>query len=211
MPIAITRFFDEPEELASASRELVYQKKLPRNIVRAYQSSEGMVASLTTAGVAPQTAEAYDERMAQGGAVLLVVADYTPLGVARITRETLAKYGTADLGNIPEEATIKFAPRQRTSVLSGGPMMLTRMRDPSSTNYYMANWPIPHLTKSGGVRPIPLVSSNDRMASWPIGLLLPGSIRFGRFPHRNDVLGRTSSAHELAFLAEDGEAFGQGR
>lgn len=28
--------------------------------------------------------------------------------------------------------------------------------------------------------------------------------RFGRFPHRNEVLGRESSAEELAFLEEDG-------
>jgi uncharacterized protein (DUF924 family) len=34
--------------------------------------------------------------------------------------------------------------------------------------------------------------------------------RFGRFPHRNEVLGRESSAEEVAFLAEDGNAFGQG-
>jgi uncharacterized protein (DUF924 family) len=30
--------------------------------------------------------------------------------------------------------------------------------------------------------------------------------RFGRFPHRNAVLGRTSTAEELAFLAEGGFA-----
>lgn len=33
-------------------------------------------------------------------------------------------------------------------------------------------------------------------------------LRFGRFPHRNDLLGRTSSAAERAFL-EDGGRFGQ--
>jgi uncharacterized protein (DUF924 family) len=34
--------------------------------------------------------------------------------------------------------------------------------------------------------------------------------RFGRFPHRNAVLGRESTDDERAFLAEDSEAFGQG-
>ena len=34
--------------------------------------------------------------------------------------------------------------------------------------------------------------------------------RFGRFPHRNAVLGRPSTDDERAFLAEDGNAFGQG-
>ncbi len=31
--------------------------------------------------------------------------------------------------------------------------------------------------------------------------------RFGRYPHRNAILGRTSSAEELAFLAEPGSSF----
>ena len=31
--------------------------------------------------------------------------------------------------------------------------------------------------------------------------------RFGRYPHRNAILGRTSCAEELAFLAEPGSSF----
>jgi uncharacterized protein (DUF924 family) len=31
--------------------------------------------------------------------------------------------------------------------------------------------------------------------------------RFGRYPHRNAILGRTSSAQELTFLSEPGSAF----
>jgi len=34
--------------------------------------------------------------------------------------------------------------------------------------------------------------------------------RFGRFPHRNQVLGRVSTPAELAFLATQSTAFGQG-
>lgn len=34
--------------------------------------------------------------------------------------------------------------------------------------------------------------------------------RFGRFPHRNHVLGRTSTPDEAAFLETEGESFGQG-
>ena len=33
------------------------------------------------------------------------------------------------------------------------------------------------------------------------------SDRFGRYPHRNAILGRTSSAEELAFLSEAGSSF----
>ena len=31
--------------------------------------------------------------------------------------------------------------------------------------------------------------------------------RFGRYPHRNAILGRTSSAEELDFLSEPGSSF----
>ncbi len=31
--------------------------------------------------------------------------------------------------------------------------------------------------------------------------------RFGRYPHRNAVLGRSSKAEELAFLSEHGSSF----
>ena len=34
--------------------------------------------------------------------------------------------------------------------------------------------------------------------------------RFGRFPHRNAVLGRPGTTEEAAFLAADGNSFGQG-
>jgi uncharacterized protein (DUF924 family) len=31
--------------------------------------------------------------------------------------------------------------------------------------------------------------------------------RFGRYPHRNDILGRESTAEELAFLKEPNSSF----
>jgi uncharacterized protein (DUF924 family) len=31
--------------------------------------------------------------------------------------------------------------------------------------------------------------------------------RFGRFPHRNEILGRASTPEELAFLAQPGSSF----
>jgi uncharacterized protein (DUF924 family) len=31
--------------------------------------------------------------------------------------------------------------------------------------------------------------------------------RFGHYPHRNAILGRTSTAQELAFLAQPGSSF----
>lgn len=34
--------------------------------------------------------------------------------------------------------------------------------------------------------------------------------QFGRFPHRNEILGRTSTPEEIAHMAEGGKSFGQG-
>mgnify|MGYP001801433698 FL=1 len=181
MAKVITRFFDDLDALESVSTKLVTQKKLPRHIVRAYDDADGLVEALTAKGVAPSTAKAYHDRMGKGGAVLMVLADYTPLGVARITRETLAESGAADIGGISEEATIAYVPGKERSVLRGSPLMLSRRLDQDSTNYFMADRPIPHLIEKGP-GPDPIIPPHGRMASWPIGLLLPGSIRFGRFP-----------------------------
>ncbi|MEL7464660.1 MAG: PucR family transcriptional regulator [Pseudomonadota bacterium] len=181
MPVAITRFFNDPAELEAISKELVYKKRLPKHSVRAFRNAETLVASLTDEGVATETAEAYRALMEKGGEVLLVIADYKPLGVARITRERLAASGAADLGDIPEEATLAYMKVRRRSLLSGNPLLLSRERDPESTTYHMANWPFPLLTeKLEG--PEPIIPPHGRMASWPIGLLLPGSVRYGRFP-----------------------------
>ncbi|MEO9793984.1 MAG: hypothetical protein ABJ263_02510 [Tateyamaria sp.] len=181
MAKVITRYFDDLDELKSVTTELVKDKKLPRHIVRAYDDADGLVEALTAKGVVPGTAQAYQERMAKGGAVLMVLADYTPLGVARITRETLAESGAAALDGFPEEAVIPFKPGATSSVLSGGPLMLSRRLDQESSNYFMADRPVPHLTEKMPT-PDPVIPPHGRMASWPIGLLLQGSIRFGRFP-----------------------------
>ena len=37
----------------------------------------------------------------------------------------------------------------------------------------------------------------------------PAVARFGRFPHRNAVLGRDSTTEEQAYMAAGGESFGQ--
>jgi uncharacterized protein (DUF924 family) len=41
----------------------------------------------------------------------------------------------------------------------------------------------------------------------PAGRLAEIIDRFGRYPHRNAMLGRASSAEELAFLSEPGSSF----
>jgi len=194
MPKVITRFFDDLAELKSVSRELLYEKRFPPHIVRSFDNADSLVASLTSTGVEKETAEAYKKRMANGGAVLLVAADYTPLGVARITRETFAASAAVDIGDLVEEVSVKSAPpaggrgRGARSVLTGGPLMMTRRRDPESTTYHMADWPIPLLTKK--LRsPDPVIPRHGRMASWPIGLLVPGHKYMANFPFGHIVPG----------------------
>ena len=43
--------------------------------------------------------------------------------------------------------------------------------------------------------------------STPRYAIAPSSSGFGRFPHRNQILGRTSSPEEIAFLTEPGSSF----
>lgn len=47
------------------------------------------------------------------------------------------------------------------------------------------------------------VASNVRFAEAHRDIV----VRFGRFPHRNAILGRVSSAEEIAFLAQPGSSF----
>ena len=200
MPKVITRYFHDTDELESVRKELIFEKRLPRHIVQRYGDADSLVASLTSKGVAEATAEAYQKRLSAGGAVLLVEADATPLGVARITRETFAASGAADLGDLAEEAVVKSARPPRgggrgiRSVLPHGPLMLTRWRDRTSTNYYMANWPIPLLSKKlKGVEPV--IPRHGRMASWPIGLLVPGQKFMANFPFGHIVPGHKFMAN----------------
>ncbi|TQV71846.1 DUF924 domain-containing protein [Exilibacterium tricleocarpae] len=69
-------------------------------------------------------------------------------------------------------------------------------------------------------RAVQLYEQLERVAPPPFRGLLGGALdsarehlaliqRFGRFPHRNDVLQRTSSAEEIAYLDGGGKRFGQ--
>ncbi|MEM6374014.1 MAG: hypothetical protein AAF727_14710 [Pseudomonadota bacterium] len=181
MAKVITRFYDDVDEIKSVRKTLITDKKLPEYIVRTYHGADGLTEALTSKGVEKRTAQAYETRIEKGGAVLLVMADYTPLGVARITRETLAGSGAADMGDLPQEAIVPFVPGSARRVLRGGPLFLTRRLDRKRDNYFMADRPIPLLIDKQP-SPDPVIPPHGRMASWPIGLLLPGHKRYGRFP-----------------------------
>ncbi|MEM8959038.1 MAG: PucR family transcriptional regulator [Pseudomonadota bacterium] len=170
MTQVITRYFDSAGQARSVMDELLYRRRFSQNIVRLFDQADGLAQALTEADVDPATAQAYQNRMGSGGAVVMVRAGYKPLGVARITRQVLADMGAADLGGLSEEVSVKDPPYTGLSVYPDSPLFLTRRHDPKSTTYHMADWPIPLISRrkpfTGSIIP-----RNGHMANWPIPLL----------------------------------------
>lgn len=169
MTEVITRYFEDAAQARSAKYELIHRQRVSAGIVRLFDDAEGLADRLVEDDVRPKTARAYEKRLASGGAVLLVRAGYKPLGVARITRDVTSEQGASDLGDLEEDVYVKEAPRPRLSILSDHPHMLLRARDPDKTNYHMADWPIPLISRR---RPYTgsLLSPHARMAAFPLPL-----------------------------------------
>ncbi|MEM1066784.1 MAG: PucR family transcriptional regulator, partial [Pseudomonadota bacterium] len=191
----ITRYFDSAKQARAAKHELIHRRGLSVRIIDLFDSADGLAETLTDAHVEPETARAYAERVAQGGAVLLVRATYKPLGVAQTTRDVMREMGAANLGPLTEEVYVKDERGAGLSILTDHPHMLTRRRDPDSTTFHMADWPFPliirrkpfvasdvpgHRHMTSAFYPLlmdytPYVKSifprHARMANWPIPLL----------------------------------------
>ncbi|MDU8945560.1 PucR family transcriptional regulator [Ovoidimarina sediminis] len=143
MTVVITRYFDSAAQARSVKHELVHWRRFSLKILDLFESPRGLAAALQADHVEPETIRAYEERLANGGAVLLVRAGYKPLGVAQITRDVAAEMGAADMGDLVEEVYVKDEVRTATlSLLEDHPLLLSRPRDHKKTAYYMADWPI---------------------------------------------------------------------
>lgn len=176
MTQVITRYFESAARARLVEKELLFAR-FPRRILKVFNDADGLGHALAKAHVEPETIEAYTWRMEdKGGAVILVEAGHKPLGVARITRETMAKMGAVDLGNITEEVYVKDTISPRSSIRADHPLFLTRDRDPLNTNYHMADWPIPLISRRNPNMDS-LVRPHARMANWPIGLILRSNPR----------------------------------
>lgn len=181
MTKVITRYIEAASLATAVKNELLYRRRVPPSIVRTFSNAEGLADALIAADVDPDTAQKYQDNFAPGGTVLMIRAGYKPLGVAKMTRDVLAAMGATPLPGAVEEVAIKDQVRALPSLLEGGPLLMTRRRDPNSTRYHMADWPIPLLApRRPSVKPA--FPPHARMASWPIDLLLPGTKRYGRFP-----------------------------
>ena len=170
MTIVITRYFDSVDQAHAIREEMIRQRRFPRSIVDLYTDANGLAAALAAEKVEGETANAYQARMAGGGAVLLVRAGYKPLGVAQITREMTAKMGAADLGDVSEEFYYKDPIRPAVKVLEDHPLMMTMPGDPATSTYHMAEWPIPLISRR---KPFTdsIFPRHARMADFPIPLI----------------------------------------
>jgi hypothetical protein len=174
-----------------AERALVYEKQLSPTIVRVYDEADGLADTLIAANVLPETAQAYQTRMAKGGAVILVRAGYKPLGVSKITREVVSEMGAADLGDLNEAVFYKDERKRSLSILTEHPFMLTRLKDRKDKTYHMADWPIPLISKRKPYDEM-VIPRHGRMANFPIpliskrkpytGSIFPRHARMANFP-----------------------------
>lgn len=166
----ITRYFESVSTAREVKHELVQRQRFSVRILDVYREADGLADKLIKQHVDPATAAAYQDRMQSGGAVILVRAGYKPLGVAKIAREVMADMGAAEMGGLSEETFVRDVPNMTLSVMTDHPRFLSRDRDPDSTNFHMADWPFPLISRA---KPFTgsLIRPHARMADWPIPLL----------------------------------------
>ncbi len=177
----ITRYFAEADAAQRAMAEMVQFHRFSPRIIHIWTDASQLAGGLGKKQIAPATVQAYAQRLTSGGAVICVEAGYKPLRVAQTTRELTAELGAIPLDGVDEEVWVKDPPQFGGSILSDHPLLMTPRRDPGSTNYYMANWPIPLINRRKPSTQS-LFPRHARMASWPIGPLLPGHVRDGSIP-----------------------------
>ncbi|MEM8580323.1 MAG: PucR family transcriptional regulator [Pseudomonadota bacterium] len=208
MTQVITRYFDSADKALAVRFELVERRRFPLKILRYYDAADGLAETLVKADVAKATAKEYEKRVAKGGAVLMVRAGYRPLAVAKTTREVMSEMGAAELGKFSEEEFVPYDENPKSSVLQHHPHMLFRNRDPSDTDFRMADWPIPLISRRKPTT-VSVIEPHGRMASWPIGLLVPGRIRYGRFPFDHLIPGHKHQAGKpIAHLLPGSKRYG---
>jgi len=178
----ITRYFDSGEKARLVKHELVQRQKASPRIMEIFDTPKDMGEALGKAGVRHETIAEYEKRLADGGAVMIVKAGYKPLGIAKTTRDVMAAHGPVDLGDLIEEVVMKeeFDPLANTLLLDH-PLLMSRPRDPDSTTFHMANWPIPLISRRKPMTES-VIEPHAYMANRPIGHLVPHDVRYGRFP-----------------------------
>ncbi|MEM7717743.1 MAG: PucR family transcriptional regulator [Pseudomonadota bacterium] len=165
----ITRYFPSIDRARAARKDMLFIKRFPPAIIHLYETTEGTADALDEYSVDPATRDAYLSRMASGGAVLLVRAGFRPLDVAQSTRDTMAELGAADMGDLIEEVKIKESHRHASSIDPDHALIMSNRRDPDPTNNFMANWPLPLISRRKPYT-YALIEPHARMADvfWPL-------------------------------------------
>lgn len=164
----ITRYFEDANVARAVRHELVQRNRFSPKILDSHYSADGLANKLITGGVHAETARVYQDKMASGGAVILVRAGYKPLGVAKIARETMDDMGAAKIDGLREEVFVADPPKLHLSIMQDHPLMLSRFKDPESTNHHMADWPIGLISRGRPVQ-VSIIPPHAYMANWPIG------------------------------------------
>ena len=164
MTQVITRYFASADRARMAKKDLVFINDVSPRIIDLYEDADTAAAHLLKDGVDPATIAAYKDELASGGAVVLVRAGFRPLGVAQTAREVLGALGPVDMGDLVEEVRIKD-PAKPPSVYTDHRLVMTRMREPGQTSYYMANWPIPLISRRKPYTGSLLQDQHGRMSS----------------------------------------------
>lgn len=167
----ISRVFPTKAKAQDAVFDLIDRQRFSPHIVQYHDDAAGLADLLQAEHVAADTAKAYQDKVASGGAVVLVKAGYRPLSVAQKARDTLAFYGPTDIGGMTQEVQIESRPEYGRSTLPHHPKMLTRSRSQFNTNYHMANWPLELISRRKPWNPSPFFDRHQRFADFPIGLL----------------------------------------
>lgn len=171
MTQVITRYFESAVQAGAAKHELVYRRRLPAGIVQIFDRADGLADTLSDAQVEAATIRAYEKKLANGGAVMLVKAGFKPLNVARMTREVMAEMDAVNMGGITEEVYIKDPPGEFASVLKSHPLFLSRTRSKDPTAHYMADFPIPLISRREPTNASIFSDPHGHMANFPIPLV----------------------------------------
>lgn len=173
MTTLISRLYADADA-AHAVRDTLLHKRFSSYDVRVISKSgrtkTALKDKLSSEYLAPSTAKVYTDKIANGAAAIVVRATYEPLNAARIAREVLRNAGPLDLGEVEEERFVKNIPDHAPNVLKGHPLLLTRKKDPNRTNFYMADWPIPLISRRKPSHAM-MIPRHGRMANFILPLL----------------------------------------
>jgi hypothetical protein len=138
MTTIISRLYADPPAARAVGRKLSREgfRDADMDVISAREGEEASALErrLARAMLHPDAIPGYAERIAGGGAAVVVRADYTPLGARRIAREIFAASAPVQTNAGPEEHEVKTPPRKPglPTVLTDHPLFFRTDRDPGT-------------------------------------------------------------------------------